>query len=81
MLKHHLKKFTEFKGKSKKDSGPSDLLVPIHLENYLHKQIKKHKNLKNYFHYLILKFQKEIYLLNSQMLLLEKHFINLKTNN
>ncbi|EMY25808.1 hypothetical protein LEP1GSC115_2820, partial [Leptospira interrogans serovar Australis str. 200703203] len=49
MLKHHLKKFTEFKGKSKKDSGPSDLLVPIHLENYLHKQIKKHKNLKNYF--------------------------------
>ncbi|AAS71285.1 PF07600 family protein [Leptospira interrogans str. FPW1039] len=58
MLKHHLKKFTEFKGKSKKDSGPSDLLVPIHLENYLHKQIKKHKNLKNYFHYLILKFQK-----------------------
>ncbi|UML79183.1 DUF1564 family protein [Leptospira kirschneri] len=58
MQKHHLKNFTEFKGKSKKDFGPSDLLVPLHLESYLYKQIKKHKNLKNYFHYLILKFQK-----------------------
>ncbi|EMO29091.1 hypothetical protein LEP1GSC170_0722 [Leptospira interrogans serovar Bataviae str. HAI135] len=81
MQKHHLKNFTEFKGKSKKNSGPSDLLVPIHLENYLHKQIKKHKNLKNYFHYLILKFLKKIYPLNSQILLSEKRFINLKINN
>ncbi|EMY78969.1 PF07600 family protein [Leptospira weilii serovar Ranarum str. ICFT] len=58
MQKNHLNIFTEFKGKSKKDTGPSDLLIPTYLDAFIQKQIKKHKNLKNYFHYLILKFQK-----------------------
>ncbi|TGK16999.1 DUF1564 family protein [Leptospira kmetyi] len=58
MIENRLKDFTEFKGKSKKDTGPSDLLVPMHLESFVRKQIKKHKNLKNYFHYLLFKFQK-----------------------
>ncbi|WP_061249538.1 DUF1564 family protein [Leptospira alstonii] len=58
MQKNHLNDFTEFKGKSKKDIGPSDLLVPTHLDTFIRKQIKRHKNLKNYFHYLMLKFQK-----------------------
>ncbi len=49
---------TEFRGKSQKNTAPSDLLIPAHLNQFIQIQIKKHKNLKNYFHYLILKFQK-----------------------
>lgn len=69
---------TEFRGKSQKNTAPSDLLIPAHLNQFIQIQIKKHKNLKNYFHYLILKFQKEIYFINSQILLSERHFINQK---
>ncbi|EMF80710.1 PF07600 family protein [Leptospira weilii serovar Topaz str. LT2116] len=39
-----------------KNTGPSDLSIPVHWNKFI--QIKKHKNLKNYFHYLMLKFQK-----------------------
>ncbi|MBM9579678.1 DUF1564 family protein [Leptospira sp. 201903070] len=52
------KGFTEFRGRSKKNANPSDLLLPKHLEGFLRIKIRKHGNLKNYFHYLILKFQK-----------------------
>ncbi|WP_317660886.1 DUF1564 family protein, partial [Leptospira borgpetersenii] len=43
---------TEFRGKSQKNTAPSDLLIPAHLNQFIQIQIKKHKNLKNYFHYL-----------------------------
>ncbi|EKT86107.1 hypothetical protein LSS_14129 [Leptospira santarosai serovar Shermani str. LT 821] len=58
MQKNFPNAFTEFRGKSQKDTGPSDLLIPAHLDQFIQIQIKKHKNLKNYFHYLMLKFQK-----------------------
>ncbi|MBM9502548.1 DUF1564 family protein [Leptospira sp. 201903071] len=50
--------FTEFRGRSQKNAGPSDLLLPKHLEGFLRIKIRKHGNLKNYFHYLIVRFQK-----------------------
>ncbi|AXR64718.1 DUF1564 family protein [Leptospira mayottensis] len=39
-----------------KNTGPSNLLIPGHLNKFI--QIKKYKNSKNYFHYLMFKFQK-----------------------
>lgn len=56
---NQIQETTEFYGKSKKNVGPSDLLLPKHLEGYLKKKIKKHGNLKNYFHYVMIKFQKK----------------------
>lgn len=54
---NQIQEFTEFHGKSKRSVGPSDLLIPKHLEGFLRKRIRRHGNLKNYFHYLIIKFQ------------------------
>ncbi|TGM03398.1 DUF1564 family protein [Leptospira yasudae] len=59
MQEQTIKSFTEYKGQSQRNSGPSDLLIPLYLESYVLKQIRKHKNLRNYFHFLIVKFQKK----------------------
>ncbi|AOP34995.1 hypothetical protein A0128_14745 [Leptospira tipperaryensis] len=56
---NQIQEFTEFRGQSKRNAGPSDLLLPKHLEEFLRIKLRKHGNLKNYFHYLIVKFQKK----------------------
>ncbi|TGL74813.1 DUF1564 family protein [Leptospira yasudae] len=59
MQEQTIRSFTEYKGRSQPNSGPSDLLIPLYLESHVLKQIRKHKNLRNYFHFLIVKFQKK----------------------
>ncbi|XDD49546.1 DUF1564 family protein [Leptospira sp. WS92.C1] len=49
--------FTSYKGKSRINLNPSDLLIPVHLEKFFLKRIRKHKTLKNYFHILIVRFR------------------------
>ncbi|TGK29489.1 DUF1564 family protein [Leptospira gomenensis] len=51
--------FTEFNGRSISNSGTSDLLVPFHLKIFIEQKIRKHRNLKNYFHFLINRFHKK----------------------
>ncbi|MDV6236776.1 DUF1564 family protein [Leptospira ellisii] len=59
MQKIDFQYFTEFNGKPRPNSGASDLLIPFHLKGLIEQKIRKHGNLKNYFHFLIYKFHKK----------------------